>query len=149
MMNKQKSGFNVMDIIILAAAVLYWAGIRYLFPVCNPMSDMVMSCHWAGETLKAVSWLFAGLAVCHLLIPDGRMKSGMDIAMAAAGIFAVFVPGTIISICGDSAMHCHTTRLWTAVFGICWIVLSLADLLVRSSAESKEKHRRPVKEENS
>lgn len=117
-------------------------GLRLWFPVCNAMEDKIMSCHWAGEALWAVSILLLILAVLHVFLPDRGIKTGIDLSIIMISIFAMRVPGGIINICKDDSMHCHKTLLWTCVFGAVISILSLLDVIFWASKASKEKHKR-------
>ena len=135
----------VTDLLILIVSVLFWAGIRSWFPVCAAMGDSVMSCHWAGESLKAVSWLALCLGLVHVFVPDGKIKAGMDIAAAGIQIYALMIPGGIISICGMSDMKCHTTQKWVLVFSLVLLVLAVIDAFLYLARESAASHKRPAK----
>ena len=140
---KEKCKCSVTEVILLALSVLLLAGCRSWFAVCPVMSETVMSCHWAGEVLKAVSAVLLILAVIHILIPDEKMKMGMDLTLAAFGILTAFLPGVVINLCMMPEMACRAhTRPWTVVLCVVMAVVALADLLFYGTRLSQSKHRR-------
>lgn len=131
------------EILLLAASVIFAIGIRYWFPVCMSMGDGYMNCHWAGEILKAMSILIAALSLIHVFIPDIRVKTGMNIALAGIWIMIPFIPGKIIPICGNDMMRCRQgTSTGSLLFAILFIILLAVDIVIGSSALSSEKHKR-------
>ncbi|MBQ3379976.1 MAG: DUF4418 family protein [Clostridia bacterium] len=145
--NKSKIEFAATDAVLAIFAVLFFIGIRFWFPVCAPMGDSVMSCYWAGEVLKAASWLVLILSFIHIVAPSGKIKTGIDISLIGLAIFTMRIPGGVIAVCQNSSMHCHRTLLWTIVFCVIWTLICLADIIYRYSRSSKDKHSRSRNEE--
>ena len=140
--NKDKINISIPEALLAAAALLYLIGIRGWFPVCE-VTDTVMACHWAGETLKGISILYFILTLIHIVMPSEQMKLGMDAALIGLSLLTVFIPGHIINICGMPGMACRrTTSPWTVAFSVIWILLILADILVCCNQISKKKHQR-------
>ena len=143
--NKSKIMIAVTDILLFICSILYFIGIRYLFPVCRPSGDMVMNCHWAGEVLSALSVLFAVLSVVHLLIPDEKIKSGMDISYAGIAVLSLMIPGNIIPLCKSSDMMCRNgTSMWTMIFMIIFCLIAAFDAFIWLQSQSGKKHKRKV-----
>lgn len=143
--NKEKFKLGITEILMLALSVVYMIGIRSWFAVCPVMGETVMACHWAGEVLGVLSILFVVLAIAHILIPDPKIKLGVDIPFACISLVAVFVPGNIISLCMSPEMKCRAaTQLWTIVFCVVLVLLILADLILYASRISGAKHQRKV-----
>lgn len=141
--NKPKVTIGVAEVLGLILSLLYMIGIRCWFAVCPVMSETVMPCHWAGETMKAVSVLIFGLSALHVLIPDKKIKIGMDVAMIGIAGLCLFLPGTIIRICSGEQMACrNATHPWTLAFCGALIAVLLVDLIVFVSALANEKHHR-------
>ena len=141
---KKKYSVGLTEIIMAVLALLYTIGIRAWFPVCAAMSDSVMACHWAGQTLKAISILLLALAVVHIIIRDENMKLGMDISLLGTGLITMLIPGHIINICRSAEMACRGATLpWTIAFGIVWILVILADILFFRARLTKQRHQRP------
>ena len=143
-MNKEKIKLNIVELVSLIGSILYLIGIRICFPVCKVTGDMIMSCHWAGETLKALSVLITGLAVIHILLRNYNMKVGIDISLIGIYILTLNVPGRIISLCVKEGMTCRAkTMTMTIVFCVVLILLAAVDIFLCLSKEADTKHRRP------
>ena len=140
--NGSKVKFGLTDILAAATVALFFFGIRFWFPVCAPMEMGFMTCHWAGEVLKGVSWLLAALTAVHIFVPDGRVKIGMDISVAGICILALNVPGGIVNICPNPDMSCRTAQPWTIIFCVLMSLIALADVLFYLWLASNEKHKR-------
>ncbi len=141
--NSSKVKLGVTEALALVLSLLYAIGIRRWFAVCPLMTETVMPCHWAGEMLKAISVLLLVLCALHLPIPDAKIKIGMDIALIGLALLGMFVPGTVIRICGGETMACKSAaHPWTLAFCGALAVILLADVIVYASALAKENHRR-------
>ena len=141
--NKRKFKIAFTDILLTALGVLYYFGIHYWFPVCMAMEDKPMNCHWAGEVLSALAVVLSVLSAVHILMPDEKIKSGMDVSMAGIAVLAVLIPGNIIPLCKSSEMMCRNgTSMWTAVFMISFIIIAAADIFIYLQSLSDKKHKR-------
>ena len=141
-LNRKRLKIGISEILVLLISVLYLIGIRVWFPVCMPM-EHIMTCHWAGEVLKALSCLFLALSLIHIFIPDLKMKAGMDIAMISVACITFFIPGHIIPLCGDAMMMCRKgTSIYSSVFALVLAVLLIADIVIVMSYIAKDKHKR-------
>lgn len=142
LVNHRKCKIAVTDLLLAAVGLCYLFGIIFWFPVCESM-EMVMSCHWAGEVLKGLSVLLLVMAVVHLFMPDEKIKLGIDLSLDAAAIFTMLVPGHIISLCKNSEMACRShTALWTTVFMLLMVAVTVADTVVYLRQLSGKKHQR-------
>lgn len=147
--NKDKIKFGISEILSVVLSVLFLIGIKIWFPVCEPMESGFMSCHWAGEVLKAISVLLFILSVIHIFIPDENIKLGLDIGLCGIDVFAFCVPGNIISLCKMAEMNCRSnTAFWTKIFMILFILISVTDILFYLFRQSEKRHKR-VKMERS
>ena len=141
--NKEKFKLSIAELLMVILSVLFMIGIRTWFAVCPVMSETIMSCHWAGEVLKALSILLAAVSVIHIICPDWRLKIGIDIPMFCICILTAFIPGGLINLCMMEEMACRSqTKLWTIIISIALIIVILADIIICASAVSKEKHGR-------
>lgn len=141
--NKPKCRVAATDILLVLVSVVYALGIRIWFPVCAAKEDAVMSCHYAGEVLKALSVLLAILSAAHLVSPDGRVKLGIDIALGGLAVLAMNVPGGIIPICAMGGMACRAKALpGTLICGAVFVILALFDAFLFLAENAKEKHAR-------
>ncbi len=143
LVNKNKFKMSLTEIFLLTASVIFAIGIRYWFPVCMPMGDGYMSCHWAGEILKAVSILITALSLVHIFIPDIKVKTGMNIALAGIWVTIPLIPGRIIAICGNEMMRCRQgTSTGSLLFALLFIIILVIDTVIGLSALASEKHKR-------
>lgn len=147
--NKRKCKIGVTDILLLVCSALYFIGIKYWFPVCGMSGDMVMGCHWAGEVLAALSIMLIVISAVHIVIPDEKIKTGMDISLAGIAVFAMMIPGNIISLCKNSEMQCRNgTSVWTIIFMVSFCIIAAADAFIYFHNLSAEKHKRKTAENN-
>ena len=141
--NNSKCKIAFTDILFLALSIIYLVGIKLWFPVCGVSGDMVMSCHWAGEVLSALSVLLVILSLIHMVIPDERIKAGIDISGAGIAVLSLMIPGNIINLCKNSEMQCRTnTSLWTIIFMAVICAALCADAFIYLRLHSGKKHSR-------
>ncbi len=148
--NNDKIRFSASDLVLVLISVLFAVGIRIWFPVCEPKSDgSFMSCHWAGETLKAISVVLIVLCCCHAFFaPSGKTKIGMDYSLSALCAMTFAIPGRIISLCKMDEMNCQAnTKLWTVIFMAVMLAALIIDIIVYMTFESNQKHKRKTAEE--
>ena len=112
-LRKEKCRFGITEVILLVLSILLLAGSRSWFAVCAVMSETVMSCHWAGEVLKAVSVVLFILVVVHILVPDEKIKMGMDLALAAFSILTALCSTSMRHITASCSSTCSSIQEWT------------------------------------
>ena len=140
---KEKFKISITEILAAVLSLVFLIGVRSWFRVCPVMSDMVMSCHWAGEVLKALSIVMLVISLIHIFIPDEKMKMGMDIPFLCVLIMTIFIPGGVISLCQKAEMQCRSvSQPWSVVIMIVLIIVSVIDLIIYASAISKSRHQR-------
>ena len=141
--NNKKIKLGVTDILLVIISIVFTAGIRGWFKVCEPMGEGFMSCHWAGETLKAMSITMLVLCIIHVFMPDEKIKIGMDIAFIGVLVFSLMIPGGVINLCMMEDMKCRSlTKPWNMGICIVWIIIILGDILLCIGSLNKEKHKR-------
>ena len=57
--------------------------------------------------MLGIGLLLAALSLTALLVKDGRLRAGILFAAAAAAVLGIFVPGTLINLCGMATMRCR------------------------------------------
>lgn len=143
LINKKKFKLSVTEILAAVISALYLLGIHLWFPVCEVMGEKPMSCHWAGEVLGVAAILLTVLSLAHIIIPDEKIKTGMGVSFACISLFLLFIPGNIISLCADPSMSCKKgTALWTTVFMLALLFVTIADIIVYLNQVNKNKHKR-------
>lgn len=140
-LNNDKLKISVTDLILVVISLIFAYGIRFLFPVCAVMGEDIMTCHWAGEVLKAISVIMVMLSLIHLVVSQ-QMKSGIDLAMIAFGGLMITIPGTIINICMMPDMHCHMTKTVMMILGIIVILVAIADVVINIQQAASQRHAR-------
>lgn len=116
-----------LSIIMAALGLLLAIGSRTLFTACSAQEDgSYMACHWAEMASSALGAVIAVQGLIALLLRDRKAQGAVFAAAAPAGLLCCFIPGTVISICSMSGMHCRTNlRPWVIVLGavICAVAL--------------------------
>ena len=93
-------------IALLLSAVIAVGSVSFLGP-CVHEDGSFGPCHWAGQAMLGIGLLLAVLSLTALLVKDGRLRAGLLFAAAAAAVLGIFVPGTLISLCGMATMRCR------------------------------------------
>ena len=141
--NRPKCKIAWTDCLLTILAVLFMIGIRWWFPTCDVMGEKIMSCHWAGEMLKALSWLLLVLTVLHLVWPEERIEEGIAVSTAGVAVLTAMVPGHIISLCANPEMTCrHSTAWMTTLFMAAVVLTVLVDVFLYRQIVSGKKHKR-------
>ena len=91
---------------LLLSAVIAAGSVSFLGP-CVHEDGSFGPCHWAGQAMLGIGLLLAVLSLTALLVKDGRLRAGLLFAAAAAAILGIFVPGTLIGLCGMATMRCR------------------------------------------
>lgn len=143
MLGNSKLKVSFAELLLVVVAVVYAIGIRTWFEVCPAMGESMMSCHWAGEVLKATSLLLAGMTLFIVFIPDMKVKTGLNIGIIGLSILNISVPGGIINICKNADMACRSnTYLWNIILTVSCMIIAIADIILMFSYSNREKHGR-------
>ena len=100
-MKKQIIPGCVMLVLSLVIAV---GSFTFLSP-CVHDDGNVGACWWAGRMLLGLGCLLAVLSVFILL--SGRARFGAYLSSIAVCVVGILTPGTLISLCRMSSMHCR------------------------------------------
>ena len=92
--------------VLLLSVVIAVGSVSFLGP-CVQVDGSFGSCHWAGQAMLGIGLLLAVLNLAALLVKDGRLRAGLLFAAAAAAVLGLFVPGTLIRLCGMATMRCR------------------------------------------
>ncbi len=131
-MSNKKKRVGPVDIVLLVLTILSVAGLLTVFKGCGPKEDgSWMVCHWAEQAETGLSIVLAVCAVFHILAPDPGVKRGLDLALIPTALFAVILPGNVISLCMMDTMRCHVfTRPFVLVVNILVMAAAVIDLLI-------------------
>ena len=91
---------------LVLSCVIAVGSVSFLGP-CVHEDGSFGSCHWAGQAMLGIGLLLAVLNLAALLVKDGRLRAGLLFAAAAAAVLGLFVPGTLIRLCGMATMRCR------------------------------------------
>ena len=91
---------------LLLSCVIAAGSVSFLGP-CVHEDGSFGACHWAGQAMLGIGLLLAVLSLTALLVKDGRVRAGILFAAAAAAVLGIFVPGTLINLCGMATMRCR------------------------------------------
>ena len=91
---------------LVLSCVIAVGSVSFLGP-CVHEDGSFGACHWAGQAMLGIGLLLAVLNLAALLVKDGRLRAGLLFAAAAAAVLGLFVPGTLIRLCGMATMRCR------------------------------------------
>ena len=94
-------------VIIVLSALAAAAGSRSFLGPCVHEDGTFGPCHWAGQALFGLALLMAAEAVIAVAWKNESLRKGLYIAMALTAVLGILVPGTLISLCRMSSMHCR------------------------------------------
>ncbi len=91
--------------VMLVLALVISIGSFTFFSPCVHEDGSVGACWWAGRALLGLGCLLGILAV--LTIVSGRARFGTYLSSIALCVLGILTPGTLISLCRMSSMHCR------------------------------------------
>ena len=91
-------------IMLVLSLVISIGSFTFLSP-CVHEDGSVGACWWAGRTLLGLGCLLGVLAV--LALVSGRARFGTYLSSIAVCVLGILTPGTLISLCRMSSMHCR------------------------------------------
>ena len=91
-------------VMLVLALVISIGSLTFLSP-CIHEDGSVGACWWAGRALLGLGCLLGVLAV--LALVSGCARFGTYLSSIAVCILGILTPGTLISLCRMSSMHCR------------------------------------------
>ncbi len=91
-------------VMLVLALVISIGSLTFLSP-CIHEDGSVGACWWAGRALLGLGCLLGVLAL--LTLVSGRARFGTYLSSIAVCILGILTPGTLISMCRMSSMHCR------------------------------------------
>ena len=91
-------------VLLVFSLVIAVGSFTFLGP-CVHDDGNVGACWWAGRMLLGLGCLLAVLSVFILL--SGRARFGAYLSSIAVCVVGILTPGTLISLCRMSSMHCR------------------------------------------
>ena len=130
-MKEKKTPFGIADILLPVLSIIFLVGLLTFAGPCGPKEDgSFMSCHWAGQAVKALAVLLIVMSVIRLALRDRGMKKGLSIAIVLTAITAAVIPGNLISLCMMNTMHCHAVmRPFVIVMAVLQAAAAMIDIV--------------------
>ena len=131
-MDKPKAQPVVGTILAVLAAVLL-VGVSTFASPCDGHSGQAMpSCQWAARAVLGVGAVLAVLSIVRIFETDEGERRGLSLSCALLGFLVAALPGLIVGLCADSAMHCNAVmRPFVLVVGIAIGLVGAIDLTRR------------------
>ena len=130
---KEPKAAPVVGVILTALAALLIAGVATVAGPCN-VNDVqdVPSCIWASRAVLGIGAVIAVLAIVRIFETDEGERRGLSLSCALLGFLVAAIPGPIIELCADSAMHCNAVmRPFVMCIGILIGLVGAIDLIRR------------------
>lgn len=96
---------SIPAIVIFVLSLLLAIGSQTFMGACVHDDGSLGACHWAARALSGIGGLLAVLAILLLLVKKER--AGLYLAMVPTALLGVFIPGTLINLCGMATMRCR------------------------------------------
>lgn len=136
---------RLLEIVEVVVGGITLLGIFVYFHACGKHNDVYPSCHWAQNVVMAITVLLILLALLSVIMPAGRLKAGISIAMVPTALLMCIIPVFIIPICAGANMNCVSRfRPFTIVMGLAMAGLALVHTLfaIISSRPPKEEKKK-------
>lgn len=131
-MDKPKAQPVVGAILAVLAAMLLVGVSTFAGPCDGHGGQTVTSCLWASRAVLGVGAVLAVLSIVRIFETDEGERRGLSLSCALLGFLAAALPGAVIDLCADPAMHCNAVmRPFVLVVGIAIGLVGAIDLTRR------------------
>ena len=122
-----------VGIALTALAVVLIVGVATFAGPCEAHDGQeVTSCLWASRAVLGVAAVTLVLAIVRIFETDEGERRGLSLGCALLGFLAAAMPGPIIALCADPAMHCNAVmRPFVLCVGIAIGLVGAIDLTKR------------------
>ena len=129
----------IVGVFLTALAILLIAGTATFAGPCSDLdSHDAMSCLWASRAVLGIGAVTAILAIVRIFETDEGERRGLSLSCGLLGFLMAAVPGPIVNLCADPAMHCNAVmHPFVLVVGITIGVIGAIDLVRRLLAIGK------------
>lgn len=104
-----KFKFSITDLITLVLSAALLVGSFTFFAACGAKDDgSFMNCHNAQIMLTALGALLTTQSLAAFIVPDRRVKAGLNLATTLTAVVTALVPQTLIPLCMMPDMHCRS-----------------------------------------
>lgn len=128
----------IPEIILLILSLLICVGSFTFFSACPVHGDTVMACHWAQNAVTALGALLSAISLAAVVIPDRKLKAGLELSATLTAILTAVVPGIVINVCMMNSMRCVSTfRPFTILFASLAAVAALFGAILNLKRKEK------------
>lgn len=107
------------------------------FSACE-VGENVMACHWAQNAVTALGVLLSVMAIAALIIPDRKVKAGVELAATLTAVLTALVPKVVINLCMMDTMRCVSVfRPFTILFASITAVAALLSAILNLRKKDK------------
>lgn len=132
-----KFKISISEIILFVISLVLCIGSFTFFSACG-VGENIMACHWAQNAVTALGALLSVMALAALIIPDRKVKSGIELASTLAAVLTALVPGVVINLCMMDTMHCVSVfRPFTILFASVTAVAALLSAIINLRKKDK------------
>lgn len=132
-----KIKISISEIIMFIISLVLCIGSFTFFSACE-VGENVMACHWAQNTVTAFGALLSVMALAALIIPDRRVKAGVELAATLTAVLTALVPNVVINLCMMDTMRCVSVfRPFTILFASITAVAALFSAILNLRKKEK------------
>lgn len=134
-----KFKFSITDLITLVLSAALLVGSFTFFAACGAKDDgSFMNCHNAQIMLTALGALLTAQSLAAFIVPDRRVKAGLNLATTLTAVVTALVPQTLIPLCMMPDMHCRSVTqpmamLFASLVAVAALVSAVLNLKRRES----------------
>lgn len=129
----------IVGLVLTALAIFLIVGVATFAGPCDQSSQGEMSCLWASRAVVGIGVVTAILAIVRIFETDEGERRGLSLSCALFGFLMAAMPGLIIGLCPDPAMHCNMVmRPFVIAIGVAIGVTGAVDLTRRLLAIRKQ-----------
>lgn len=133
-----KLKYHIPEMLLFIISLLICIGSFTFFPACPVHDDAIMACHWAQNAVTALGVLLSVMSLAAVVIPDRKLKAGLELAATLTAVLTALVPGIVINVCKMSSMHCVSTfRPFTILFASLAAVIALLSAILNLKRKEK------------
>lgn len=128
----------IPEVILFIISLLICIGSFTFFPACPVHDDTIMACHWAQNAVTALGALLSAMSLAAVVIPDRRIKAGLELSATLTAVLTAVVPGVVINVCMMNSMRCVSTfRPFTILFASLAAVAALLSAILNLKRKEK------------
>lgn len=123
----------VVGLMLTALSALLLVGVALFAGPCDGHGGQdAPSCLWASRAVLGVGAVTSVIAIVRIFETDEGERRGLSFACGLLGFLTAVMPGFIIGLCADPAMHCNVVmRPFVTVVGIAIGMVGTVDLVRR------------------